>query len=284
MPPDPLPSLPRRVAILGLGVMGGSLARALAATDHPPQRTGWSPDPAEGEAARKDGALDRVAPDPEAAVADVDLVVLAAPLAACLALVPRVLDAMPPSAVLTDVASLKADMEMAAAQAGALDRWVGSHPMCGRAASGYAASDPALFRGARVWMVAHERAEAASIRVDALWTAVGARTERTSSAEHDTLMALVSHLPQLTANALAAVLQEAEVDPAHLGSGGRDMTRLAVSSPAMWRDLLTRSDPALPRALRLLARRCGEIAELVEKRQDEALAAWMERTRTWRDG
>lgn len=283
MAPEVPASPPRRVAILGLGVMGGSLARALSGLTHPPERTGWSPDPREGRAALADGALDRVAATPADAARDAEVVVLAAPLGACVEMVPHVLEHMMPKAVLTDVASLKTDLEVAVTRAGGLDRWVGGHPMCGRASSGYAASDPNLYRDARVWIVAHEGARYAAGVVSALWSSVGAHTVRTTAPEHDALMALVSHLPQLTANALAAVLEEKGIPADALGSGGRDMTRLAGSAPEMWRDLLDRSHPALPDALRALARQGRELADLVEGHDADELARRMERTRGWRN-
>lgn len=271
-----------RVCVLGLGVMGGSLAKALSNLDRPPRRTGWSPEAREGAQALRDGAVDRVAATPEEGVADADLVVLSTPLAACAELVPRVVGAMPPGALLTDVAGLKMPLHVAVARAGALERWVGSHPMCGSADSGYGASRSDLYRGASVWMVVPTEARAAAPSVAAFWEAVGAHPEIIDVARHDALMALTSHLPQLTANALASVMEEAGVASAALGPGGRDMTRLSASSPGMWRDLLACADPALAEALRLLATRSRELADLVEARDADALAAWMEKNRTWR--
>lgn len=272
-----------RVSILGLGVMGGSLARALALLPHGPTRIGWSPDAVEGARAREDGALTHAAATVEEAVEEADLVVLAAPLPACVALVPRALAAMPPGAIVTDVASLKAPLEAAVERAGGRDRWVGSHPMCGSAESGYGASRADLYRGARVWLVAPAEARAALHRVSVFWRSVGALPEVTHSGEHDGLMALTSHLPQLTANALARVLADAGVSPSALGPGGSDMTRLAASAPEVWEGILAHAAPELGEALRALAQGLEELASLTDARDTAALARFMEATRTWKN-
>lgn len=272
-----------RVSIVGLGVMGGGLARSLALLPDPPSRVGWSPDPLEGTEALEDGVLTHAAETVEEAVEEADLVVLAAPLPACVTLVPRALAAMPHAAVLTDVASLKAPVEAAVERAGGRDRWVGSHPMCGSAESGYRASRADLYRGARVWLVAPPEARDALRRVAAFWRSVGASPEVTHSAEHDGLMALTSHLPQLTANALARVLADAGVGTSALGPGGADMTRLAASAPEVWEGILAHAVPDLGEALRALARRLEELASRTDARDTAALARFMEATRTWKN-
>lgn len=271
------------VALLGLGVMGGSLGRGLGALRRPPRRVGWSPEPAEGEAALAEGAIDAVAASVEEAVAGADVVVLAAPLAACVELIPRVLPVLGPDAVLTDVASLKGPVWVAVSRAGARARWVGSHPMCGSADSGFGASRPDLYRGARVWVVAPPEAGERAHAVEALWRAVGAHTVRIDSSAHDALMGFVSHLPQLASNALARTLEDAGVAAAALGPGGNDMTRLAGSSPEMWRDILALSfTPPLSDGLRTMADHLRALADALEARDVDAIAALMEATRAWK--
>ncbi|GMV07236.1 MAG: hypothetical protein AMXMBFR53_35110 [Gemmatimonadota bacterium] len=284
MSPDAPTTTPfASVALLGLGVMGGSLGQALGALRRPPRRVGWSPDPGEGEAALAGGALDAVAGSVEDAVAGAEVVVLAVPVAACVELLPRVLRAMPPDAVLTDVASLKGPVWVAVSKAGARARWVGSHPMCGSADSGYRASRPDLYRGARVWVVLPPEAGEHVDAVDALWLAVGAHTVRIDSSAHDALMSFVSHLPQLASNALARTLEDAGVAAAALGPGGIDMTRLAGSSPEMWRDILALSfTPPLSDGLRTMADHLRALADALEARDVDAIASLMEATRAWK--
>lgn len=274
-----------RVAVVGLGVMGGSLVRALAKLPAPPVVSGWSPAEAEGAASLAEGAVARLGDGVEDAVEDAELVVLAAPLGACVELVPRVLAVLAPDAVLTDVASLKVPVEAAVSRAGGGSRWVGSHPMCGSAESGYAASRADLYRGAPVWVVASDGADDALGRVEALWHALGASTQRIGAADHDALMTFSSHLPQLVANALASALEEAGLDPAALGPGGRDMTRLAGSSPEMWRDIFAHAlTPRLSGALRVMADRLRDLADQAEAGDAEAIARLMAATRSWKGG
>lgn len=272
----------RRVAVLGLGVMGGSLLRDLGDAGTAELR-GWSPEPAEGEAAA--AAVDGLVAEPswEAAVEGAELVVLAVPLSATVELLPRVASGAP-GAHLTDVASLKTPVQGAARRADLADRWVGSHPMAGSEGRGFDASRAGLYRGARVWTVADPEAEEPARRVARLWRSVGAEPEGVAAAEHDRLMALASHLPQLTATALASVLLDAGVAPTELGPGGRDMTRLAASSTTMWRDLLAQAPPELPAGLRALSRALAEISGALDSGAVDEVAARMERTARWKDG
>lgn len=271
-----------RVTILGLGLMGGSLARAASALSLSSRITGWSPKSTERDAALTTGAVHFAAAAWQDAVADADLVVLAVPLNATCQLVSELTDWMPANAVVTDVASLKRPVEDAAREAGLLHRWVGSHPMAGAESSGFWASRDALFQGARVWMTGEAADNAHLQMVRRLWTGVGATPHDIGAREHDRLMAWVSHLPQVTANLLADALDRGGIDVSQLGPGGRDMTRLAASSPAMWRDLLAVSGKELAPALRDLGRSAIRLAQELEEGDAESGSSLMHRTRSWR--
>ena len=114
-----------------------------------------------------------------------------------------------------------------------------------------------------------------------LWRALGGRPEAVDAAEHDHLMALVSHLPQLASNALAGVLADRHLARDRLGPGGADMTRLAASSPTMWRDIFEHASPDLIRGLRELARASTRVADLLEHRDLDGLEELMNATRRW---
>ncbi len=271
--------LPARVAVVGLGVMGGSLARALAPLGIVEIR-GWSPRETERAAALEAGVVHEAPEYWEEAVEDALLVVLATPLSAVCELLPRVGRAAP-GAVLTDVASLKAPVQAVARRAGLADRWVGSHPMTGSEGRGFARSTPDLYRGARIWMVADEEASEAQARVAGFWRALDAEPVPAGAEEHDRLMALASHLPQLVSNALARTLEEAGVSPRELGPGGLDMTRLAASSPGMWADLLEKAPRELPEGLEHAAEILEELARMVRHRDVPGLTEVMEGTRRW---
>lgn len=274
----------RTVGILGLGALGGSLARALTALPRRPRVLGWSPDASDVEAARVAGALDEASDGPEATAAAVDLLVLAAPLEACLTLMEQSAPHLGVDTLVTDVASLKGPLARTAAVLGLRSRWVGCHPMCGSAETGFGASRADLFTDARVWLTAHPEAHDRLPAMRRFWVSLGAVTAPVEPADHDALMARVSHVPQLTANALAAFLDDAGVGPEALGPGGRDMTRLAGSSPGVWRDILAHAPPELAGYLRDTADRLAELADLVEQGDLDALARWMAASREWRRG
>lgn len=270
-----------RLAVLGLGLMGGSLARGVSSLELADRVTGWSPRSTERDAALTARAVTLAAADWREAVADADVVVLAIPLDPAVELLDALGEATPKRATLTDVVSLKAPLEAAARRAGLADRWVGCHPMTGGESSGFWASRADLYRGARVWTVPGGASAEHLRRVERLWRGLGAETDVIDADEHDRLMALASHLPQLVSNALAGVLGEKEIDVDELGPGGRDMTRLAASSPDVWLDLLARSSPELVDGLRAMGRELTRMADLVETLDLAALQALMRRTRIW---
>jgi len=270
------------VAILGLGVMGGSLARALSALATPPRVVAWSPEPDECAAALDEGAIHAVASDPEGAASGVELVVLAVPLDAVGPLLGRLAPVIDRGTVVTDVASLKAPVQDAVERSGLGARWAGSHPLCGSEMSGFEASRRDLYRDATVYVTPGAEATGAGDVVSAFWSALGARPETMDAAAHDRLMAATSHLPQLTANALAEVFRRSGIAAGLLGPGGRDVTRLAASSPHVWGAILRQAPEELTSHLRSLERRVGELADLVEANDGDALAQWMERSRAWK--
>jgi prephenate dehydrogenase len=272
------------VAVLGLGAMGGSLARALSALQDAPRVVGWAPVGSERDAAANAGAVQSTPTEWREAVAGADLVVLAAPLGACCELLDGLAEATSPEATLSDVASLKAPIQRAAAEAGLLDRWVGAHPMAGTEESGFGASRADLYDGARVWTVADASAEERVPSVHALWRSIGARPEEIDAREHDRLMALASHLPQLVSNALASVLARSEIKPDDLGPGGSDMTRLAGSSPSIWHDLLEHAAPELAGGLDELAEMSKKVAHMLRCGDLDAIERLMSETREWSQG
>lgn len=270
-----------RVAVIGLGVMGGSLVRALARRGGRELR-GWSPSAREREAALAAGVVGSAPASWQEAVSGADIVVLAAPLEATCELMGEVGRVMPTDATVSDVAGLKGPVASAAIEAGLARRWVGAHPMAGSEASGFGASSQRLYRGARVWMAdagaEPERREA----IERLWRAAGASPKRIEIGRHDRLMVTVSHLPQLASNALAATLEELGVGAEDLGTGGREMTRLAGSDPEMWSEILAHAPGDLPDSLRLLASTLERIADHAREGGMRELTKTMRKTRAWR--
>ncbi len=255
-----------RIALLGVGLIGGSIARALRSlpVDQRPWIAAWSP--GEGaRAARTDGAVDELADDPTDAVTGADLVILAGPATTVASWFPRfaeggdLAEAMGPEGTLTDVASTKEAIVAAADAAGIA--FVGGHPMAGRESSGYLASTSDLFVG-RPWVVvrgAHAR-ETDVDKVEQLARACRARPIELTAPDHDAAVAAVSHLPLVVAAALVeSVAGQAGDDDRPVGSdaaselaasGWASMTRLARGDAAMGAAILATNGPRVVERLR----------------------------------
>jgi len=234
-----------RVAFLGLGLIGGSLARALR--DHAPDAVlvAWSPSGAGARRALEDGVLDAVAATSTAAVADADIVILAAPPLASVELLRDLAgplrSALSAETTVTDVVSTKVLLEAIADDANL--PFVGGHPMAGRETTGYESADAGLFIG-RPWVVVPARSARPHDvqRVEWLAGMAGALPVRMSAAEHDRAVAAISHLPLVLSAALVeAVVGQGSTQPLAdwaaarplAASGWRDMTRLARGDVAM---------------------------------------------------
>jgi prephenate dehydrogenase len=247
------------IAFIGFGLIAGSVARAVRASRALDGWTmaGWSPSGSGPERARADGVLNVAAVSPNTVVLGADIVVLGAPATECLALIDRLAgpwrSALPPNAVVTDVASTKSVI-VARANAVGLP-FVGGHPMAGLDAAGYAASVADLFVG-RPWVVVpgeHARPQDVQ-RVEALVDACRAIAVRLDATEHDRAVAGISHLPLVVAAALAEAVAGRGPDwptAGTLAAGGwRDTTRVARGDPGMGAAILATNAPAVAGRLR----------------------------------
>src|SRR5262245_48912969 len=259
-----------RIALLGLGLVGGSIVRALDEAGVGWPLVAWTPAGEGPRLAAEAGLIERAAGSIEDAVDGADLVILAAPAPDVIALVGALggplRGALATDAVVTDVASTKRAIGDAAGRAGL--RFVGGHPMAGIEASGFAAARGDLFRD-RPWVVVPTGDEVAEARVEQLATACGARVVRLDAAEHDRAVAAVSHLPLL----LSAALVEAMAWPP---GGPRDDWPLAASLRAGgWAGMtrLARGDPRMGAGI--LATNAGEVAARARDLR-AVLDAWIE--------
>jgi prephenate dehydrogenase len=239
------------VAIVGLGLIGGSLARALTAAG----RRVFGIDRAPVvRAARRARAIAGGATTIDA-LPDVRLIVLAAPPRTNRALLRRLARRVALSTVITDLGSVKAPIGTLARELG-LSSFVGGHPMAGSERSGFAASRPDLFRD-HAWILTPDGAAPRAVAaVRALARAAGARTHVMSAADHDRTVAFISHMPQLASWAIAHAASTDGVVARHLhlaGPGFRDMTRLARSPRPLWRMILSENRAEVARAMAALS-------------------------------
>jgi len=263
--------------------VGGSLGRALRSIGFSGTLRGLDHPDVLAQALAV-GAIDEAATDLESGVRDTDLIVLATPVSAVLDLLPRVVHMAPPQALITDTGSTKVQVvERATAllPGRQRDRFLGGHPMAGSAAGGIAASDPQLFRGRR-WLFCPSQGlgipPAFGWFLDLLPT-IGAQPLTLSALEHDRAIAALSHVPQLLATALAAMLHDQFLGPRHefppellqaAGPGAADMTRLASSPYGVWRDILLTNSSPIEGALELLQRELDHLRLHLRSRETEA--------------
>ena len=240
-----------RIAIVGCGLIGGSFALALKAAGRVGDVVVVDRDSTHAMQARDLGIADRVASSIGDAVREADLVVVAVPVAQTAEVLAAIAPHLASDAIVTDVGSTKRTV-IAAARAAlgdAIGRFVPGHPIAGREVHGPAAAQAGLFVGKRVLLTPiAENGEDAIGRVEAAWRACGAHVERLDAEAHDTVLSSVSHLPHLLAYALVAQIADA-ADAARkfdlAGGGFRDFTRIAASSPEMWRDVVLANRDAL---------------------------------------
>ncbi len=283
---------PGHTAILGLGLIGGSLALALRASGLAASVTGYDLDPDTTSRAAALGAIDRAADDAAAAVAAADTVVLAAPARSILELLDRIEPHLRPGTLVIDVGSTKRRIVERMDRLPAGVHAVGGHPMCGKERAGIEHAEPGLFTGATFALCPTSRTDdAARRRAERLAEAVGARPLWLDAVAHDAAAAAISHLPYLLSVALVrAALDGAGAQTAArlAASGFRDTSRLAASDERMMLDILATNHDAVLVALDRAAAELdalrthlasGDVAAL-----GPVLTAAAERRRTWMPG
>lgn len=234
----------RHVALLGCGLMGGSLALALKQAGLAPHIVGYSRSVASSEQAHQMGAIDTVATTVQDAAQGADLVIVAVPVAATQATLEALYPTLQADALVMDLGSTKQDVVAAAAQ-GLRDRvacFVPAHPVAGKEVAGIQHATAQLYRGHQVVLTpTPETSPEKLTRATALWQALDCNVVQMTPQAHDTALAAVSHLPHVIAyafmNGLAAQADvQTYLDLA--GPGFRDFSRIAASNPSIWHDIV----------------------------------------------
>ncbi len=280
------------LVILGLGLIGGSLARAARAGGFCSRVTGWGYRAPSLERGVELGVIDDFTLDLDAAIAQADIVAICTPTLTAAEVLGRILaatDGGDSGPVITDAASVKGNLRDAAvAAAGRMpSRLVLGHPIAGSERSGVDASDADLFRHHRVILTPEEGNDPAAVAlVRDLWLSTGAEVVEMSVAQHDRVLAATSHLPHALAYALVDALAS---DPAseeifRCAAGGfRDFTRIASSDPVMWRDIALANGDALVAAIDQFSAHLGRLREAVEQGDGAQLEATFSRAKSARD-
>lgn len=278
----------RRLAVIGVGLIGGSFALDLKRRGLVEQVVGAGRSRANLDLALQSGIIDRIADDPAAAVAGADLALLAIPVGAMPELFRVIAPALKPDCIVTDAGSTKQDV-IAAAREGLGDKvaqFVPGHPIAGAETSGAAAARAGMYQDKPFILTPLPENRAGDVdRVEYLWAACGAKVARMDPVEHDGVFAAVSHLPHLAAFALMEELagrSRAEVYFRYAGAGFRDFTRIAGSHPEMWRDITLANSAALLTELDAYIAKLKEIRALIERGDGTGLEELFERARTAR--
>ncbi len=273
----------RRLAVVGLGLLGGSVAKAARERGLAQEVVAVGRRLESLAAARSERIVDRATTDLSDGLAGADFVLLATPVAAAAGLMPKVWDSAGDGAVITDVGSTKVPIVRCATALAAQRSlaFVGSHPMAGSELSGYGAARADLFDGALVIVTPTERTDPLALkRVTEFWEALGSRVGVMDPDEHDRAVAAVSHLPHLVAYALVEAV--ARLNPAFFGvaaHGFKDTTRIAASDARVWREIFQSNRPALREALEVFRASLEELEKLVAEDDGERLELKLEEIR-----
>ena len=278
-----------RITVIGVGLIGGSLARAVRTAGWADEIVGCGRDPSHLEEARSLSVIDRYETRIPAAVAGADVIVIAVPLGAIQEVLEQVAKGAGAAAIITDVGSAKGSVSTAArATLGAhLPYFVPGHPIAGTEKSGVSASFAELFVGHSVILTPlPETRPDAIATIDAMWACAGARVMTMDVVHHDSVLAATSHLPHALAYSLVDTL--ARMDDSEeifrYGAGGfRDFTRIASSDPLMWRDICLANRDALLERLDRFTDGLAELRRQLEARNGDGLMNLFARAKATRD-
>lgn len=278
-----------KLTIIGVGLIGGSLARALRAAGQVREVVGYDCDLANLEEAVTLGVVDRIETSLADGVCDADMVVLAVPVGSCGEILAQLAPYLAADAVVTDVGSVKGSVvTVARATLGArFPAFVPGHPIAGSERSGVAASLTELFRKRRVVLTPCVETDTCAVeRVAQMWLAAGAEIVTMSVSHHDEILAATSHLPHLLAYTLVDMLARAENsrDLFSSAAGGfRDFTRVASSDPAMWRDICLSNRAAIIQVVEAYRQELSTLLTAIERGDGEALQKTFVRAKQARD-
>jgi prephenate dehydrogenase len=279
----------RRLAVIGVGLIGGSLARALREADRVDEIVGCGRGRDNLQRAVELGVIDRFTHDVAEAVSGADLIFVAVPLGAMRSTFAAMRGHLADDAVMTDGGSAKASVvaDARAAFGGLPTAFVPGHPIAGTEQNGVEASFASLYRQRRVILTPLcDTDPAASARVELMWRFCGAEVNYMTVEHHDEVLAATSHLPHMLAfglvDALARMKENDEIFR-YAAGGFRDFTRIASSNPVMWRDICLANRQALSNMLATFAEEMGELAGSIASGDGEHLLEVFSRAKAARD-
>jgi prephenate dehydrogenase len=271
----------RSAAIVGLGLIGGSLARDLA--ERGVFVRAYDADPHHLQSALRAGFVAEPLDATLSGVCDADVVIVAVPVDAATDVLRQIAPYAANAKLITDVGSTKSRIVELAAKLGLAARFVGSHPLAGDHRSGWDASRTGLFSDARVYICPPSEAGAVVELAASFWRRLGARPTVLTAEDHDRQLAWTSHLPHMVSTALALALARTGVERSDLGPGGRDVTRLAGGSPDVWTAIARDNAAALDAALAATEREIAGVRRALSRADATELRERFATARAWFD-
>ncbi len=272
-----------RALIAGVGLIGGSLALVAKEAGLIGTTVGYGRNRETLERAKALGLVDEIATDPVEACRGVDLVFVATPVESVVPLIATLAPHLPDGCVVTDGGSVKGAIVEQVASLPKRFRFVGGHPVAGTEKSGPDAAFAELYRDHYTILTPTGETDADALtKVTRLWEGVGARVVTMTPADHDKALAVISHLPHLAAYALVETLDEEDADgiiAPFVAGGFKSATRIAASSPEMWRDIFSMNRTATLEAVAMFRRQLDRFATAIEEERHDDLLAMLERVR-----
>lgn len=284
----------KRIAIIGLGLLGGSVCKTLRRLSFEGEITAFARNTARIQAALTDASIDHIEKIENIQVKDFDLIIIATPVRTSAGILKNILDdpGLGDHTLVIDVGSVKGEIVAQAEKHARADRFIGCHPMAGSEKMGYEYSKNTLYHNASVIITPHRLNNNDDItKIGKFWEMLGAKTIVISPDLHDSIVAYTSHSPHLLACALVDVLKDFSSNiygidlNGFIGNGFRDITRISTGSVDMWLDIIKTNRGNISAALGNLAANINTLKDIIDKNEDnDSLRRFLERVKHYREG
>jgi len=278
-----------RLAIIGIGLIGGSLSLALKKAGQVKHVVGYARSEATREQALSLGIIDAAAASIEAAVAEADVILLAVPMGAMASVLAEMAPHLTDNMIITDSGSTKADMAKVASDilGSRISQFVPGHPIAGTEKSGPSAAFATLYQDHKVILTPMEQTNAAAVEtIKVMWQQTGAEVTEMTVEHHDLVLAATSHLPHLLSfNLVGLLAQNEDVGEVlrYAAGGFRDFSRIASSDPVMWRDICLSNHDAILTLLQQYQQQLTEIEQAIQQQDGDYLMTLFQSAKTARD-